>query len=44
MKIGIVYDREKPEVKKLALEVKDWLKKRKHQVFLRTITTKNLFH
>jgi NAD kinase len=38
MKIGIVYDREKPEAKKakkLALEVKDWLKKRKHQVFLR---------
>ena len=35
MKIGIVYDREKPEATKLALEVKDWLKKRKHQVFLR---------
>lgn len=35
MKIGIVYDREKPEAKKLAFEVKDWLKKRKHQVFLR---------
>lgn len=35
MKIGIVYDRKKPEAKKLALEIKSWLKKRKHQVFLR---------
>lgn len=35
MKIGIVYDRKKPEAKKLASEVSGWLKKRKHQVFLR---------
>jgi len=35
MKIGIVYDLRKEEAKMLALEVRDWLKKRKHQVFLR---------
>ncbi|MCK4592594.1 NAD(+)/NADH kinase [Candidatus Parcubacteria bacterium] len=35
MKIGIVYDRKKPEAKKLALEVRDWLKEKKHQIFLR---------
>lgn len=35
MKIGIVYDCKKPEAKKLALEARGWLKKRKHQVFLR---------
>ncbi|MEA1936824.1 MAG: NAD(+)/NADH kinase [Patescibacteria group bacterium] len=35
MKIVIIYDRKKPEAKKLALEVRDWLKKKRHQVFLR---------
>ncbi len=35
MKVGIVYDPRKEEAKRLALEVRDWLKKRKHQVFLR---------
>lgn len=34
MKIGIVYDQRKPEAKKLALEVKNWLKGQKHKVFL----------
>lgn len=35
MKIGIVYDRRKPAAKKLAFKVRDWLKKKEHQVFLR---------
>ena len=35
MKIGIVYDHKKSAAKELALETRDWLKKRKHQVFLR---------
>ena len=35
MKIGIVYDHKKSAAEKLALEVRDWLKKKKHQVFLR---------
>jgi len=34
MKIGIVYDRKKPEAKKLALEIKKWLGERKHEVLL----------
>ena len=35
MRIGIVYDSHKKEAKKLALETRNWLKEKKHQVFLR---------
>lgn len=44
MKIGIFYDRNKPEAKALAFQMKDWLETGKHQVFLKLSndTMKNL--